>query len=264
METSDTDELFTSMPQITVDHEQENVLNKPKSKTPTTEMSLSSEGKSELDSSIKLRKRSASVNEIIDIRRGVNTPRTSQSRHVRFPLVDIATPDSEVDKLVRNNPARIIRRASICLDVLSDECYYDLLTAIDEQIKETIQKSIYLHNQKHTLEKMILGESIMGLILNFFATIVTTSEIDVVTMHVLFYTIFFMGMLVSGLGLFIKWLNIRHVNQIENYRVTIREIITKYGADAHFLLEKYRLELPSDVLAAGFFRNIVDNKDDKK
>jgi hypothetical protein len=178
---------------------------------------------------------------------------------INFPI----SPPSEIGKLIRNNPSRINRRASICLDALSNECYYELLTAIDEQIRETIQKSIYLHNQKYILDRLIFSESIIGLMLNFFGTIITTSDMNQVTLVIFFYILFFLGMTASGLGLYTKWLKLRHENEIENYRATIKEILTKYGADAHFLLEKYRLELPANVLAAGFFRNITESNNNK-
>jgi hypothetical protein len=174
---------------------------------------------------------------------------------INFPI----SPPSEVEKLIRNNPTRTHRRASICLDALSNECYYELLTAIDEQIRETIQKSIYLHNQKYILDRLIFSESVIGLMLNFFGTIITTSNMNQVTLVIFFYILFFLGMTASGLGLYTKWLKLRHENEIEDYRATIKEILTKYGADAHFLLEKYRLELPANVLAAGFFRNITES-----
>jgi hypothetical protein len=146
---------------------------------------------------------------------------------------------------------------------LPTDHYKVLLAHVDTQIEQTIKQSITLQNRKEIIEKLILAESILFLSINSISSLLGATDTDSSRSTALYF-MFGIGAIAGTMSLIIKWIKTRQEKIIENYRTSIKEIVSKYGEDAWFILEKKRLELPSEVLATGFFRGLDDTTNKKK
>lgn len=166
------------------------------------------------------------------------------------------------------SPRTILRRKTGDMDKILNIAnlptaqYQELLNGVESQIQKTIAQSITLQKRKEIIEKLIISESIFFLILNSTASLVGTTNGDG-PQNVALYLIFSIGLIASSMSLTLKWVKNRQEKDIENYRTSIKEIVNKYGADAWYLLEQQRMQLPSEVLASGFFRGLEDHNIEK-
>lgn len=158
--------------------------------------------------------------------------------------------------------SRVLRRGtgtvdrSLKVDQLPTEHYTDLIGAVDKQMAKTIAKSILLQKRKAFMEKLILIESLAFIVFNSTSTMLGTSQLEAEVKVPLLYVNFTLGLATGLSSILIKWLKKKHETDIENYRSSVKEIVNKYGNDAFYIMERRRLSLPADVLAAGFFRGI--------
>jgi hypothetical protein len=146
---------------------------------------------------------------------------------------------------------------------LPTQHYTDLLKHVDTQIDQTIKQSITLQNRKEIIEKLILAESILFLSINTISSLLGATD-TASSRSTALYFMFVIGLVSGTMSLIIKWVKTRQEKIIENYRTSIKEIVSKYGEDAWFILEKKRMDLPAEVLASGFFRGLDDIVYEKK
>lgn len=137
--------------------------------------------------------------------------------------------------------------------------YKELMIHVENQIESLIKKAIELYEYKHCIDKCILIESIIFMIINFVSTSLGSSNITLSTREITMHIFFCVSLILSSTSMVIKWFKSKHEKNIENYRTALQDIITKYGQDAYYIIEKKRMQLPPNVLAEGFFRGVGKN-----
>lgn len=136
---------------------------------------------------------------------------------------------------------------------VDEEVVIDL---VKHQILGIIKQAIKLQKRKELIDKLIFYESIVYLITSSVSNIVGASDIEESSRIIVMYGFLALGILFSCFALFIKWLKTRHSKDINSYRDILKELVGRYGEDAWVAIERGRMELPPEVIAAGFFRGI--------
>ena len=135
----------------------------------------------------------------------------------------------------------------------------DLIIAIKDQIDRTVQQAVHLQNVQDMLEKLIFIESILFVVVNSVSTRIGAADIDEHDKKIFLNVMFGVGIVLSFLGMFIKWTKTRHEKTIEAYRGSVKEIVGKYGKEVLNAVEASRMKLPSKVFSTGFFRGLSDD-----
>ena len=193
----------------------------------------------------------------------------NKTSEIPAPVAGFDALKKEDAEIASPSTLAILRRKTGVMDKtlnitnLPTDQYKELLQTVDTQMGKIIKQAITLQERKVIIDKMILSESILFLILNSCSTLVATSDDhgNTKSRNSALYFMFAIGLIASCMSLVLKWVKNRQEKDIENYRTSIKDIVSKYGADAWFRLEKQRMSLPSEVLASGFFRGLDENLD---
>lgn len=135
--------------------------------------------------------------------------------------------------------------------------YEIVMQVVEQQIKSIITAAIGLQSRSQIIEKIVLFESAVWMIVNSITTQIGNSVKDELTRQMFMYVFFGIGIILSVIGLLIKWLKQKQDRDIDSYRNLLKELVDLYEQDAWFAIERERMKLPSDVLAHGFFRGLT-------
>lgn len=172
-----------------------------------------------------------------------STLRKLRKEHKHSTSISVAVDDSQSDE-------------GLDVERLPSIQYNKLLLKVETQIQGVIKQAIFLQKRQFLIERIVISESIIFLVVNSMSSLIGASDVKPTIRIAFMYFFFAAGVIFSCLGLVVKWLKSKQDKDIDSYRNILKDLVELYDQDAWYAIERERMDLPSSVLAGGFFRGI--------